>query len=85
MPIRATAWTDATGSEAMPANATSVMAGARGWVALDGEVDLPGGAEGATAKFRADVPAGTLPEGAPAAGVEASQTVTYTAACGQPP
>ena len=79
--IRATAWKYASGSEAMPASATSVMAGARGWVALDGEVDLPGSAYGATAKFRVDVPAGTLPEGAPAAGVEASQTVTYTAAC----
>ena len=29
--IRAAAWTDAAGSEAMPANATSVMAGIRGW------------------------------------------------------
>ena len=83
--IRATAWTDASGSEAMPASATSVMAGARGWVALDGEVAVPGSAGGATAKFRVEVPAGALPEGAPAAGVEASQTVTYTAACGPPP
>ena len=83
--IRATVWTDASGSEAMPAGATSVMAGARGWVALDGEVAVPGGAGGATAKFRVEVPAGALPEGAPAAGVEASQTVTYTAACGPPP
>ena len=79
--IRATAWTDASDAIVMPANATSVMAGARGWVALDGEVDLPGSAEGATAKFRVDVPAGALPEGAPAAGVAASQTVTYTATC----
>ena len=83
--IRATAWTDASGSEAMPANATSVLAGAQGWVALDGEVDLPGGADGATAKFRVEVPTDALPEGAAPAGVEASQTVTYTAACRPPP
>ena len=83
--IRAAAWTDASGSEAMPASATSVMAGARGWVALNGEVAVPWNAEGATAKFRVDVPAGALPEDAPAAGVAASQTITYTAACGPPP
>ena len=84
--IRATAWKYASGSEAMPANATSVMAGEpQGWIALDGEVDLPGNADGATAKFRVEVPAGTLPAGAPSTGVAASQTVTYTAACGPPP
>ena len=83
--IRATAWKYASGSEAMPANATSVMAGEpRGWIALDGEVDLPANADGATAKFRVEVPAGTLPAGAPSTGVAASQTVTYTAACGAP-
>ena len=84
--IRATAWTDASDAIVMPANATSVMAGApQGWVALNGEVDLPASDKGATAKFRVEVPAGALPEGAPAAGVSASQTVTYTASCGPPP
>ena len=84
--IRATAWEYASGSEAMPANATSVMAGEpRGWVALGGEVDLPGNSNGATAKFRVDVPAGALPEGAPAAGAEATQTVAYTATCNARP
>ena len=84
--IRATAWTDASDAIVMPANATSVMAGEpQGWIALDDEVVLPGSAEEATAKFRVDVPAGALPEGAPAAGVEATQTVAYTASCGPPP
>ena len=69
----------------MPANATSVMAGIRGWAALDGEVAVPRSAEEATAKFRVDVPAGALPEGARAAGVGAQQTVTCTTACGPPP
>ena len=83
--IRASAWTDASGAIVMPANATGVMTAARGWVALDGETAVPGNAEGATARFRLAVPADALPEGAPAAGVAASQTVTYTAMCGPPP
>ena len=83
--IRVSAWTDASDAIVMPANATSVMTAARGWVALDGETAVPGNAEGATARFRLAVPADALPEGAPAAGVVASQTVTYTAMCSAPP
>ena len=81
--IRASAWTDdATDAIVMPANATSVMNGTTGgWVALDGEITVPGNAGGATAKFRVAVPTDALPEGASAAGVAASQTVTYTATC----
>ena len=83
--VSATAWMYDSGGEAMPASATSVMTGAaEGWTALDGEITVPGDGERAAAKFRVDVPADALPDGAASAGMEATQTLTYTATCDAP-
>ncbi len=83
--VSATAWMYDSGGEAMPASATSVMTGAAGgWTALDGETAVPGDGERAAAKFRVDVPADALPDGAAPAGMAATQTLTYTATCDAP-
>ena len=85
------AWTGAGGGTVMPANATSVMAAGSGasgaWTPLGGapvalQVDESG--RSAAAEFRVDVPRGALPEGATSP-AGASQAVTYTVSCTQPP
>ena len=83
--VGASAWLDADGGIAMPANATSVLDGGGAWVRLGGgDVDLPAAdTPPFSAKFRLDVPLDALPEGA--SSVRASQSVEYTVTCGGPP
>ena len=79
--ISAGDWTGADGiTPAMPASATSVVSRAGAWTPLGGEVAIAVQEDGAqaAAQFRLDVPQGAAAGGA-------SQVVTYTASCREPP